>query len=835
MGRFNFFLRVGVCFLLVFSATSRLLAQLDSVFWFVAPEISQNGLQNLDRPIKLNIASFSNSPIHVSVSQPANSSFAPIIRTIPPNGTLTVDLTPFMDMVENKPENKVLPYGLLIQSSDLVNVSYEVNMGEANPEMYTLKGRNALGTDFLIPGQNEYKSGIYTPVPLNRIDLVATENNTTISITPSRNMVGHPAGNPFTVHLNRGETYSCIATGQAPTDHLQGTAVTSNKPIAITVSDDLLHCPDRGEDLVGDQIVPLPVIGQEYIAVSGSLLFSTDDKVYVLGTANNTSLFVNGNTTARAIINRGETYVLGYSGMRAVYFTSDKPVYAFQLTGMGREFGGALLPSIRCTGSKEVKYKRSTGEVLKVNIAVPAGGENGFLINGNPAIIKASDFSYVPGTNNAWLFASKEIPVSVAPHNSLISLSNDVYFHLGVLEGGAIGGCSYGFFSNYGSVSSLTPTSNYETNKHFFCEGDDIRLFLENTSGLSGIRWEGPNGFFADAQEIGFTNAVMGNAGTYTVKASSTSGCEVLPASIDVTILPPPVADLTDEIHECESSVTLNAPGSSGTYLWSTGETSGQITVTQSGKYWLKASNEGCSRSDTVAVFLHSAIPADILQNGTLCENGSVQLSVSSGGGTVLWSTGETATQITSTASGKHWVRVEKGDCSSSDTVYIAPGIKPSLEISQQGNLCEEGAIVLEALSNSSSIRWNTGDTTSFLTITAPGYYSVQAFDYQCFVEKGIAVECPCDILYPNCFTPNGDGLNDFFFPVSSSFIGDYNVHIYNRWGGLIFKSTDPEQTWDGTDHGTQLPSGVYAYVVKYTCSGNPKAFVKHGSILLLR
>ena len=55
-------------------------AQLDSVFWFVAPEISEDGPSPNDRPIKLNISSFSNNPINVKISQPANPLFSPIVN-----------------------------------------------------------------------------------------------------------------------------------------------------------------------------------------------------------------------------------------------------------------------------------------------------------------------------------------------------------------------------------------------------------------------------------------------------------------------------------------------------------------------------------------------------------------------------------------------------------------------------------------------------------------------------------------------------------------------------------------------------------------------------------
>ena len=80
---------------------------------------------------------------------------------------------------------------------------------------------------------------------------------------------------------------------------------------------------------------------------------------------------------------------------------------------------------------------------------------------------------------------------------------------------------------------------------------------------------------------------------------------------------------------------------------------------------------------------------------------------------------------------------------------------------------------------------------------------------------------CPVYIL-PNTFTPNGDGQNDLFKPRLKRFIDSIDMKIYNRWGGLVFETTDPDIKWDGTNlQGKDLNEGVYYYVCKYF-SGNP-------------
>jgi gliding motility-associated-like protein len=72
----------------------------------------------------------------------------------------------------------------------------------------------------------------------------------------------------------------------------------------------------------------------------------------------------------------------------------------------------------------------------------------------------------------------------------------------------------------------------------------------------------------------------------------------------------------------------------------------------------------------------------------------------------------------------------------------------------------------------------------------------------------------PAMSLYiPNTFTPNGDGMNDTF-GVAGEAIKDFKMQIYNRWGQLIFESSDANQRWDGKFGGDKVPEGSYVYKV---------------------
>ncbi len=84
-------------------------------------------------------------------------------------------------------------------------------------------------------------------------------------------------------------------------------------------------------------------------------------------------------------------------------------------------------------------------------------------------------------------------------------------------------------------------------------------------------------------------------------------------------------------------------------------------------------------------------------------------------------------------------------------------------------------------------------------------------------------------IYIPNTFTPNGDGLNDTF-GVAGEAIQDFDMKIFNRWGQLIYETTNANERWDGTFLGQKVPSGTYVYKVSAS-SPSGKRQNKEGSV----
>jgi gliding motility-associated-like protein len=101
-------------------------------------------------------------------------------------------------------------------------------------------------------------------------------------------------------------------------------------------------------------------------------------------------------------------------------------------------------------------------------------------------------------------------------------------------------------------------------------------------------------------------------------------------------------------------------------------------------------------------------------------------------------------------------------------------------------------------------------------------------------VSNAVVVEKPYALYSPNAFSPDGDGINDFF-KISGQGMIDYRIEIFNRWGQMVYKSIDLSNGWDGTFKGKNLPTGTYVYKIKTSKYGVEQELVKSGSVALVR
>ena len=92
-----------------------------------------------------------------------------------------------------------------------------------------------------------------------------------------------------------------------------------------------------------------------------------------------------------------------------------------------------------------------------------------------------------------------------------------------------------------------------------------------------------------------------------------------------------------------------------------------------------------------------------------------------------------------------------------------------------------------------------------------------------------------CLIAVPNAFTPNGDALNDYLYPLNAYKAKDLQFRVYNRFGQLLFETRDWTQKWDGTFRGQDADPATYVWILQYTHQDTGKRVEQKGTTILLR
>lgn len=222
----------------------------------------------------------------------------------------------------------------------------------------------------------------------------------------------------------------------------------------------------------------------------------------------------------------------------------------------------------------------------------------------------------------------------------------------------------------------------------------------------------------------------------------------------------------------CKDGLLLNAGLPSSSYLWQDGSSASSFLANKPGVYWVLVTDiNGCKKTDSININI-SDLYLSILHDTTIAENNSVSLFPLTNG-TVNW-------QYSNSLS-----------CQACQNTVATP----------------------------------TATTTFYLTSEKDG---CRLDDY---VKVTITKE---DYFYlPNAFTPNNDGINDAFKPTTNG-ITDYKMEVYNRWGQLVFQTSNLSEGWNGKFHKTAQPGGAYIFIVKYK-NGKGKVYTRKGSFLLIR
>ena len=285
----------------------------------------------------------------------------------------------------------------------------------------------------------------------------------------------------------------------------------------------------------------------------------------------------------------------------------------------------------------------------------------------------------------------------------------------------------------------------------------------------------------------------------------------------------------------------LNAGAGFVNYQWSTGGNAPTQTVYAAGSYSVAAvTSEGCKSYDTLRVLNVFSNPVVSLNQQEAICTGSSKLLDAGNFVSYLWNDGSAARTLAVDQPGVYAVTVKDNNgCVGTDTTRITTLLPlPAQFLPADTSICTYDKLTLKPTQGFRSYLWSNNSTNNTLTIAAPGLYWLTVTDQNnCVGQDSVLVspkECLTGIYVPNAFTPNNDHLNDVVYPIIGGNVIQYRFSIFNRWGKLLFTTTERGKGWNGTDAGYPQDPGLFTWTCTYQLEGGQRQTAK-GFVMLMR
>ena len=795
--------------------------------------------------------------------------------SIPAGGRVNVSVPLAQGYHSSSTDGIAYNLGCHLTSTDTIS-AYTMNYRNASFDGGHLLPTSTLADDYMIetipPGLNG-----------STVLIVGTENNTVINITPSTaTSNGWSANTQYTITLNAGQIYQFTTTS---TDgSFSGTRIRTQdcKKIAVFAGGKCAQAPSGCTycDHIYEPMIPVIYWGTHFAVTSSQT--RTKDVVRVTALNANTTVLKNGAVVAN--LAEGATYHFELTSSEgSCYISTSGPAVCYlYLTGQNCG-GGNGDPSMVYITPLEQNIKKITfgtyensntsGTSHYVNIVTPTINVNSVTLDGANI---SSQFSPLTG-NGDYSFA--RVNINHATHT--LQCDSGLVAHIY----GLANVTSYGY--NVGSSAiNLTKTmliNDVNTadipEDQLYCVNRNIDFEVQLNYQYDEIIWD-----FGDGQ-YGYTNPcthIYDSCGVYQVHAIITrSGYNNCFGSSSDTIwanvtLPPTEAivrtasicagssysindtilteecvytyTITTSNSDCDSTIELHLniiptdpiPIFQYICIGETYEMNG-ITYDTPGIYYdTVQTSAGC---DSIIELHLERAPDPSVSLGfgrTLCsmDEFPVVLSAPFNMNFYTWSTGATSQSINVYQAGNYSVTVtNQFGCTATSEVSITLQDEITAVIETSDDFCENGTATLTVTTNAPNVRWSTGETTMEIEATHAGTYTVKAYDGAC--EETVSYEiaqCPFDLYFPNCITPSfDDGMNDVFQLTNPDIVYEFEIFIYDRWGTLVFHSTDPHFKWDGKNNGKTATNNVFSWqAFASSISEKNKKRQFNGSILVL-
>ena len=409
------------------------------------------------------------------------------------------------------------------------------------------------------------------------------------------------------------------------------------------------------------------------------------------------------------------------------------------------------------------------------------------------------------------------------------------------------------------------------------CDGQVYQYNFQLSGGNGGAYWVEVNGIPQPG-----TQYSTQQAGNKTVVGYDRYNCTSDMASFDVVYLDPVEVDILPFETPCPGdTIVLEAIATGGlntySFSWNNGSQNGNpidwITNEVGTQEQIQVvANDGCSLSDTLyfTIDFHSlnALQATFTP-ASGCEPLDVVFDLEDEGySNVLWKTGDGNTieaaktfVYTYENDGVYSVDIQAISADGcllkkrwNDIITVYPD--PTGEIFQSPAnitvLNREGVFRIGGAQNVGSVEWylfsNNGDSLAF-GLSSPWLYRfpedtatyllrarlTSPFGCSVMRERWIRVKEDTRFYVPSAFSPNNDGINDVFRAEMYGVpVARFEIMIFDRWGELVFSSTDPDFVWDGSYRGNLVEPGVYAWKIRYY-DGVPQKTALSGMVTVVR
>lgn len=408
----------------------------------------------------------------------------------------------------------------------------------------------------------------------------------------------------------------------------------------------------------------------------------------------------------------------------------------------------------------------------------------------------------------------------------------------------------------------------------FALDCDDFGVCFTNTStGNNSVHWDfGDTTIDTDTSILQNPCYEYSKPGTYNVTLTLKDGaCEGF--SITKEVVVPNVLDVSvnqDEFDVCkygQADITLdvNRPIEDLDIVWTINgeEVANNVlsysgTFTESSKVVVMIEDKyGCETTKEININVYS-FDIDLDYPNVVCVGDTVTVKASNNSTgsnfsyqwipeqNIISGNGTTEVKVTGTVPTDISLIVTNEDNSCKDTFSFELNVSvidADLYVNpEEPYQCTEAEIGVVSPDADWTFVWSTGETTESIldSVMQNTTYTVTITDENgCTAVESIdvVVQLPkcdeSDVFVPTAFSPNGDGKNDILY-VRSNYIKQMEFQVFNRWGELMFKSTDKSIGWDGMYQGKLMSPDVYAYSLQVTCS-NGATYQKLGNVTLIR